>query len=132
MITNRYYYYISYYSSIINDFSKKYIFVFKENLALRRPAWELHPWPYTDRDYGSQNAVDGLYSNRTADGGQCSISANNNCTEALWRVDLGEIVSISHINIFFMTDNEQGIAIFLVKKINIPQKGRMLTLLYQK
>uniref|UniRef100_A0A8W8MJG9 EGF-like domain-containing protein n=2 Tax=Magallana gigas TaxID=29159 RepID=A0A8W8MJG9_MAGGI len=79
-----------------------------ENLALRRPAWEQHPWPYTDKDYGSQNAVDGDYSDRSAAGGQCSISADNNYTEATWGVDLGEVVSISHIDIFYRTDNEKG------------------------
>lgn len=78
-----------------------------ENLALRRPAWEQHPWPYTDQDYGSHNAVDGDYSDRSAAGGQCSISADSNYTEATWGVDLGEVVSISHIDIFYRTDNEK-------------------------
>lgn len=116
------------YAIIINEFSKHIKLFLKENLALRRPAWELHPWPYTDIDYGSQNAVDGFYSDRTADGGQCSVSDDKNYTEALWRVDLGEIVSISHINVFYMTDHEQGIAMFCKKKKNVRSKGRIFIL----
>lgn len=35
-----------------------------ENLALNKPTWQQHPWPDLDRDFGSENAVDGLYSDR--------------------------------------------------------------------
>lgn len=52
--------------------------------------------------------MDGDYSDRSAAGGQCSISADNNYTEATWGVDLGEVVSISHIDIFYRTDNEKS------------------------
>lgn len=92
-------------SLLLTDVS---VLLSQENLALRRPAWEQHPWPYTDQDYGSHNAVDGDYSDRSAAGGQCSISADSNYTEATWGVDLGEVVSISHIDIFYRTDNEKS------------------------
>lgn len=88
-------------------FKKKNHF-FIENLAYRRPVFELHPWPTTDMDYGSQNVVDGLYFDRSAAGGQCSISADNNYKEALLRIDLGAVFSISHIRIYFMTENQRS------------------------
>nr|XP_034316532.1 uncharacterized protein LOC105326226 [Crassostrea gigas] len=74
-----------------------------ENLALGKPTWEQHPWPETDVDFGSENAVDGLYTDR-GQGGQCTISENKQST-AEWRVDLGSVVSISHIDIHYRTDN---------------------------
>lgn len=74
-------------------------------MAYRKDVFELHPWPTTDKDYDSQNAVDGLYTNRSAAGGQCSISADN-YTQALWRVNLGAVVSISYITIYFRTENK--------------------------
>nr|XP_034316027.1 uncharacterized protein LOC117685671 isoform X1 [Crassostrea gigas] len=74
-----------------------------ENLALGKPTWEQHPWPETDADFGSENAVDGLYTDR-GQGGQCTISENKQST-AEWRVDLGSVVSISHIDIHYRTDN---------------------------
>lgn len=80
-----------------------------ENLAYRRPVYELHPWPTTDKDYGSHNAVDGLYTDRSAAGGQCSISADNNYTEAVLRIDLEAVVSISNITIYYRTENQQSI-----------------------
>lgn len=86
-----------------------------ENLAYRRPVYELHPWPTTDKDYGSQNAVDGLYTDRSAAGGQCSISADNNYTEALLRIDLGAVFSINHIRIYFRTENHQRPKVYTSK-----------------
>lgn len=86
-----------------------------ENLAFRRPVYELHPWPTTDKDYGSQNAVDGLYTDRSAAGGQCSISAENNYTEALLRIDLEAVVSISYITIYFRTENQQRPTVYTSK-----------------
>lgn len=82
------------------------IFCFRvclENLALGKPVWEQYPWPGSE-DYGSDNAVDGLYSNRRAPGGECTISADEKLTATL-RVDLGSVASISHINIFYRTGN---------------------------
>lgn len=77
--------------------------LFIENLAFRRPTWQQYPWPYPEIDFGSDNAVDGLYTDRGG-GGQCTINDNNQTT-AMWRVDLGSIVSISHIDIYYRTDN---------------------------
>ena len=75
----------------------------KENLALRRPVWEDRPWKGKE-DWRGNKAVDGLYDNRSALGGQCVISENFART-ATWRVDLGDVVSISHIDFYFRTDN---------------------------
>lgn len=74
------------------------------NLALRKPTWEKHPWPELERDYGSENAVDGMYRNRSDAGGQCTISDDGKYT-AEWRVDLGSVVNIKHINIYYRTDH---------------------------
>lgn len=74
-----------------------------ENLAFGKPTWEQHPWPESDVDFGSENAVDGLYTDR-GQGGQCTISENKKTT-AEWRVDLGGVVSIGHIDIHYRTDN---------------------------
>lgn len=72
--------------------------LFIENLAFRRPTWQQYPWPYPEIDFGSDNAVDGMYTDR-GQSGQCAISDNNQTT-TMWRVDLGSIVSISHIDIY--------------------------------
>lgn len=39
-------------------------YIRKENLALNKPMWQKHPWQDSTRDFGSENAVDGLYSDR--------------------------------------------------------------------
>eukprot|EP00105_Crassostrea_gigas_P027711 XP_011449144.1 PREDICTED: uncharacterized protein LOC105343442 isoform X2 [Crassostrea gigas] len=77
-----------------------------ENLALHQPTWEEYPWPDKGRDFGSENAVDGLYDDRGM-GGQCTISEDGKYN-ATWRVDLGGVVSISYINIYYRTDNMQN------------------------
>lgn len=95
------------FSSLTMSLSKTVIIfcflVCLENLALGKPVWEQHPWPGSE-DYGSQNAVDGLYSSRIASGGQCTISAGGKLTATL-RVDLRSVASISHINIYYRTGN---------------------------
>ena len=78
--------------------------VFKENLALRKPVWEDQEWKDPNIGWRGGNAVDGLYTNRSAAGGQCVISENEART-ATWRVDLGGVVRISHIDIYYRTGN---------------------------
>ncbi|XP_022312237.2 uncharacterized protein LOC111117411 [Crassostrea virginica] len=74
-----------------------------ENIALGKPVWETHPWPGAE-NWRANKAVDGRYDDRSAAGGQCVISFNYAQT-ATWRVDLGGVVSISHIDIYYRTDN---------------------------
>lgn len=79
-----------------------------ENLALGGHTWQQHPFR---RDFVSDNAVDGLYEDRSQFGHQCTLSDNYRYT-AEWRVDLGSVVSISHVNIFYRTDNLPSMNIF--------------------
>lgn len=74
-----------------------------ENLAFNKPTWQKHPWSDPKRDFGSENAVDGFYSDRGIKG-QCTINADGFYT-AEWRVNLGSVVSIKYINIYYRTDN---------------------------
>ena len=73
-------------------------------MALGKPVWEDQPWKGA-KDWRGDKAVDGLYNNRSALGGQCVISENYART-ATWRVDLGGVVSISHMDIYYRTDNK--------------------------
>lgn len=50
--------------------------------------------------------MDGLYNDRGT-GGQCATSADNAQT-AFWYVDLGSVLSLSHVNIYYRTDNRQS------------------------
>lgn len=77
-------------------------YLFKENLALNKYTWQEHPWADPSRDYGSENAVDGLYYDRGT-GGQCTINADGFYT-AQWGVDLGSVVRISYIKIYYRTN----------------------------
>lgn len=88
---------------MINAYKQKFIFIVSENLALNKTTWQEHPWPDPNRDFGGENAVDGLYTDRGT-GGQCTINADGYYT-AEWRVNLGSVVSIKYINIYYRTDN---------------------------
>lgn len=81
-----------------------FVYIRKENLALNKTTWQKHPWPDSSRDFGSENAVDGKYSDRET-GGQCTINNDGKYT-AEWYVDLGNVLSISSINIYYRTDNK--------------------------
>ncbi|XP_061180694.1 uncharacterized protein LOC133189316 [Saccostrea echinata] len=72
------------------------------NIALRKPAWQQYMFPSSS--WGADKAVDGKYSIRTAAGEQCTISDNNKRT-ATWWVDVGGVLSIHHITIYFRTDD---------------------------
>lgn len=89
------------------------LYLLKENLALNKHTWQEHPWPDSTRDFGSENAVDGLYTDRGI-GGQCTINTDGYYT-AEWRVDLGSVVRISHINIYYRTDN-MGVSFVIAYK----------------
>ena len=82
-------------------FRKQIFYFFPENLAFRKPTWEMYP---SRPGWGSDKAVDGRYTNLSAGGGQCTVSGDRAST-AEWRVDLGGVVSISDIFIQYMTDN---------------------------
>lgn len=81
-----------------------------ENVALGKSVWEDRPWGDMSRKWSADNAVDGRYDNRSAWGGQCVITENYAETATL-RVDLGDMVNISHINLYYRTDNLPRMAI---------------------
>ena len=72
-------------------------------MALEKDVREDRPWKGKENWRGDK-AVDGRYTNRSAMGSQCVISENFAKT-ATWWVDLGDVVSISHIDIYYRTDN---------------------------
>lgn len=75
-----------------------------ENVGLNKSTWEQYSYNYPDKPWGAERAVDGLYSDLSAMGGQCVISANGKST-AEWRVDLGRIHTIHHIVIHYRTEH---------------------------
>ena len=75
---------------------------FIENIALHKPAEE--EFPYNHPNTYASNAVDGRKTDLSGLGGQCSLSAGNQRT-ATWWVNLGSILSIHHITIYYRTDN---------------------------
>ncbi|XP_078328710.1 uncharacterized protein LOC111114478 isoform X1 [Crassostrea virginica] len=79
-----------------------------ENIALDKPTHQDFPYGTTDTIteelIQASNAVDGLKSNLSIWSGQCVIS-NNEKRTATWWVNLGSIVSIHHITIYYRTGN---------------------------
>lgn len=68
--------------------------------------WEDSLWKGY-QNWGGRNALDGKRDDRSADGGQCVISENGR-NEATLGVNLGSVVSISHIDIYYRTENLQS------------------------
>ena len=64
-----------------------------ENLALHQPAWQSSTHFY---GYTADRAVDGMYIDLSAWGGQCA-SSDMEQTTAEWRVDLGGVKNIHHV-----------------------------------
>ena len=79
------------------------MFFYEENMALGKSVWEDLP-RFDRQNWRADNAVDGRYDNRSAAGGQCAISRSYSQAATL-RVDLGVIVNIDHINLYYRTDN---------------------------
>lgn len=82
-----------------------------ENLALHKPAYQLHPYKGSN---GSQAdaAVDGLKNNTAVWGDQCVISEKGKDI-AIWWVNLTRISSIHHVMIYYVTGRMQwGMYIF--------------------
>ncbi|XP_062607517.1 receptor-type tyrosine-protein phosphatase T-like isoform X3 [Saccostrea cucullata] len=74
-----------------------------ENIALNKPATQQYPY-LGNLNWGADKAVDGKYTRRSAVGGECTISGVNQRT-ATWWVDLGSVLSIHHITIYYRTDD---------------------------
>lgn len=84
----------------------KAFFFILENIALQKRAWQLYPYENIDlRDYlSAYKAVDGLKTDLSVNGHQCTGSANKKY-EAILRVDLGAILGIHSITVYYRTDN---------------------------
>lgn len=83
------------------------LFVFSDayvNIALHKPAHQLHQYNPGVDTFDASNAVDGLISDLRAWGGQCVVSADY-YEVAIWWVNLTRIHSIHHITIYYRTDN---------------------------
>ncbi|XP_065922980.1 uncharacterized protein [Magallana gigas] len=75
-----------------------------ENVALHKPAFQLHPYDRNNKTFDATNAVDGLKSDLSWTGGQCAVSALGK-EIATWWVNLGRLHVIHHITVYFKTNN---------------------------
>lgn len=97
-------------------------YFFTDNIALFKPTWQQS----TIGNWGSNLAVDGRKTDLSANGGQCSISANSKLT-AEWRVDLKNVSSIHHVTIQYRTDNIHWSTCFLILSFKMCTIGTMTT-----
>lgn len=98
------------------------VLFFTDNIALFKPTWQQS----TIGNWGSNLAVDGRKTDLSANGGQCSISANSKLT-AEWRVDLKNVSSIHHVTIQYRTDNIHWSTCFLILSFKMCTIGTMTT-----
>lgn len=77
------------------------------NIALYKPAYQLHPYFKNDAGYDASNAVDGLKSDLSVFGDECVESAGDKQI-AIWWVNLTGIQSIHHIVVYFRTRNSNS------------------------
>ncbi|XP_056002949.1 receptor-type tyrosine-protein phosphatase epsilon-like [Ostrea edulis] len=75
-----------------------------DNIASGKSTRQLNPYNSISNVWGANLAVDGQKSNFSSLGGQCTVSDNNKRT-AKWWVDLGGVLSIHHMTIYYRTDN---------------------------
>ncbi|XP_056003613.1 uncharacterized protein LOC130049702 [Ostrea edulis] len=73
-----------------------------QNLAFQKPSQQLYS--YYRFALGADRVVDGMRSDLSFYGGQCTLSRNSQQT-AKWWVDLGRVVGIHHITIYYRTEN---------------------------
>nr|XP_022306229.1 uncharacterized protein LOC111112759 [Crassostrea virginica] len=74
-----------------------------ENIALNKVAWQAHP--YGETNFAADRAVDGRTSDLSLWGGECVVS-NHGHDSSEWRVDLGNVLGIHHVNILYVTNND--------------------------
>lgn len=82
---------------------------------MHKSAWQLHSYANQKLRvfFKASNAVDELKTDLSFSGGQYTQSANHQY-ETMWRVDLGAILGINHITLFYKTDNAAwGLYIYL-------------------
>lgn len=76
-------------------------FILEENVAFNKSAWQKYPANNLEK-FGAERAVDGLHSELSLYGGECTMSEYGHST-ATWHVDLGKVHKIAHIvSIFLM------------------------------
>lgn len=75
-----------------------------ENFALNKQAWQQHRYFAPHHYVGADRAVDGKFDDLSSYGEECTRSDNSRAT-AEWRVDLGEVLSIHHVFIQYLTGN---------------------------
>uniref|UniRef100_K1R300 Multiple epidermal growth factor-like domains 6 n=1 Tax=Magallana gigas TaxID=29159 RepID=K1R300_MAGGI len=95
-----------------------------------RSAWQLHPYP--NSKWTAEKALDGLKSDLSANGGQCTVSANYETT-AEWKVYLGGLASmdiLEKIAVRNVTQNVEAVIFTVAYAIlDVNQDGKERTVL---